>query len=476
MKRIRLHNNIKEALARLGSEVEISNQNSHYDINIHSEYLLIPLLNLVFNYKLVNANQIKKNFPAVDLVDTDNRVAFQITSSITKKKVSDTLESFIKNNLHIEYDDLYILFLSTKNSKINLDGIDKIIGEKLRFTENNLINLSAIVERIQPLPLARIEQIETFLTEEFREEKISQRVSKTDQKSNETEPYYVNLIEVQFPDLIYIADIDFDKKETRKSIKRKIASDRDIVKKAINDLSAGNYCEDWEISSDQIVSFRDLGNDPCLSPIVDHGTITPLTPDEYCASEPKLRIFKSLLNFTFKERVKTINIQWFHKDKIYRFKSPTLIKETKITWTMNKKAQPRAVIKEIWNKSKTHIVCFRHLAFYLSIHEFEGKWYFSFNPTYSFTSNDYRKSRFSKYYASGKKKNDDNQSVYHDYRFILWSLKKLDGSDLFSTSFPYEFNFGSPIEIESNYALDDMKWNPEIKKEKNSGITTNLFK
>ena len=475
MKRIRLHNNIKQSLARFSSEVEISNQNSHYDINIHSEYLLVSLLNLVFNYRLVNANQIKKNYPAVDLVDIENRVAFQITSSQTRKKISDTLESFIKNDLYKEFDDLYILFLTTKKSKLKLDWIDEIIGDSIRFTKRNLINLSDLAERTQSLPLEQIEQIETFLTEEFRDENITQRVSKTDQKSPQTELYYVNLIEVQFPDLIYIADINFDKKEIRKSIKRKRASDRDIVKRAINEFSGRNYCEDWEISANQIISFRNLSNDPCLSPIVDHGTITPLTIVEYCNDESKKRIFKALLNFTFKERVKTINFEWFHKDKLFRVKSPKLIKETKITWTMNKKAQPRAVIKEIWNKNKTHIVCFRHLAFFLNIHEFEDRWYFSFNPTYSFTSNGYNKSRFSKYYASGKKKNDDNQSVYHDFRFILWSLMKLDGSDLFSTSFPYEFTFGLPIKMESDYALDDLKWNPEIKKEKNQGAITNLF-
>lgn len=474
MKRVRLHNNIQEALARFSSEVEISNHNSNYDINVHSEYLLIPLLNLIFNYQLKNANQVKKNFPSVDLIDVENRVAFQITSSSTKKKVTNTLESFIKNDLHKDFDDLYVLFLTTRKSSITLDGLDHVIQGKIRFNENNLLNLSGLAEKVQPLPLAQIEKIEALLTEEFREEKVSQRVSKTDLKSSNTEPYFLNSIEVKFPNTVFVADIIFDKKEIRKQIKRRRVSDRDIVKREINNLSPDNYCEDWEISSDQIITFRDLNSDPCLSQLVDKGTVTPLSIEEYCSNNSKIRILKSLINFVFRERVKTINIEWYHKDKLYRIKSPKLIKETKVTWTMNKKPQPRAVIKEIWNKAKSHIVCFRHLAFYLNVHQFEGKWYLSFKPTYSFTSDGYRKSRFSKYYASGKKGEDDNQSVYHDYRFILWSLEKLDGSDLFSKSFPYDFQFESPIVLESDYAIDDAKWNPEIKK-RDSSTPNNLF-
>lgn len=474
MKRARLHNNIRESLSRFSSEIEISNQNSQFDINIHSEYLLRELLNKVFDYDLTNANQISKNYPAVDLIDEENRVSFQITSTLSKEKIKETIRRFVENNLYKKFDDLYILFLSTQKISIKLEGIESLTTGKLNFTSKNLLNLSKLSDKIQSLPLAKIEEIEEMLTEEFREEKVNFRIKTYSVNSKIVEPYVVNLVPIEFPEILNIGDINFDKSEVRKSIKKKRKiSDRDIVKQAINNISPDIYCEDWEISSDKIITFRDLYTDPCLSKLVDQGTITPMGIKEYCLNESQEKTFKSLVNFVFRERAKSVLFEWFQKDKIYRIKSPKLPKEVTVTWTMEKKPQPRAVIKEVWNEEKTHIVCFRHLAFFLNVYHFDDKWYLSFKPTYSFTSNGFRKSRFSKYYASGKKKEDDNESVYHDFRFILWNLRKLDET-LFDSSFPYKFKIGKIIKLESAYAIDDKKWNPKISKKSNLNII-NLF-
>lgn len=464
MKRIRLHSNIVSSLSRFSSEVEIYNKNSEFDINNHSEYLLIPLLNKIFDYNLINANQKKSNYPAVDLIDEDNRVAFQVTSTATKQKIKKTLEKFFQYNLESKFDTLYVLVITTRDVKIKLDDLDSLINGKFAFDSSNILNLSDLSGIIKSLSLARIEQIESLLTEEFREEKVSKRIRESDDTSLKEEIYVSNLIPVEFPELLYIADVKIEKEKYRKLIKRRRVSDRDLIKKAINELAPGHYCEDWEINANQIITFRNLDSDPCFSKIIDQGTLTPLSVEEYCSSEAKTLIFKSLVNFVFRERAKLVGFEWFQKDKLYRVKSPKLIKETKVTWTMNKKPQPRSVVKEIWNKKKTHIVCFRHLAFFLSVHEYENQWYLSFKPTYSFTSDGYRKSRFSRYYASGKKKEDDNESVYHDYRFIIWALRKIEDSGLFGDDPPYSFKLKEFVTFTSDYPIDENIWNPELPK------------
>jgi hypothetical protein len=474
MKRIRLFNNIVEAFSRFSSEIAIFNQNSQFDINDHSEYLLIPLLNSVFDYRLSNANRIKKNFPAVDLIDDGNGIAFQISSTVSSKKIKDTLEKFTQYDLHKKYDTLYILFLTTHKVQVSLEGLDAIIGGKLVFDATNLLNLSDLAGKIKELSISKIEQIESLLTEEFREEKVSRRIREADKTSKKKEPYIANIIPVEFPSVLYIADLGIGKADYRKLIKKRRIPERDIIKKAINELTPDHYCEDWVCSSDQIISFRDLSSDPCLSQLVDQGTITPLSIEEYCSSESKILIFKSLLGFTFRERSKDFGFEWYQKEKLYRVKSPKLAKETKVTWTMDQKAQPRAVIKEIWNKEKTHIVCFRHLAFFLSVHVYNNIWYLSFKPTYSFTSDGYRKSRFSKYYASGKKKEDDNESVYHDFRFILWTLRKMEDSGLFRKETPYEFKLKELFMFESDYPIDESIWNPKLSKTSDDSINSTI--
>ncbi len=70
---------IAKYLARFVEEVKSYNEMNLYDINIHSENALIPILNAVFDIKLQNANALhKKNYPSVDLTDDENKVAFQV--------------------------------------------------------------------------------------------------------------------------------------------------------------------------------------------------------------------------------------------------------------------------------------------------------------------------------------------------------------------------------------------------------------
>ena len=83
MNRINYISKINVYAARFVLEVEGLNASSHYDINIHADGFLIPVLNEVFGLRLENLHATqKKNFPAIDLAAFKNRVAFQVVSII----------------------------------------------------------------------------------------------------------------------------------------------------------------------------------------------------------------------------------------------------------------------------------------------------------------------------------------------------------------------------------------------------------
>lgn len=103
-----------------------------YDINIHAENLFIPILNIVFNLELKNANQFKKNFPAIDLVDEKKGIAFQLTKTPTQGRVMDVLKGFVSNNLHKQYSTLYI-FITSEKQEYNIEKIDKIVQGNFNF-------------------------------------------------------------------------------------------------------------------------------------------------------------------------------------------------------------------------------------------------------------------------------------------------------------------------------------------------------
>lgn len=72
---------ISELLSRFKVQVGILNASSLLDINVISEDFLIPILDIIFDCNLINANTISKNFPAIDLIDKTKRISFQITST-----------------------------------------------------------------------------------------------------------------------------------------------------------------------------------------------------------------------------------------------------------------------------------------------------------------------------------------------------------------------------------------------------------
>src|SRR5260221_13252851 len=105
-------NKINTYAARFVVEVEGFNSSGLYDINIHAEGFLIPVLNEVFGLRLENLNATqKKNYPAIDLADFKSRVAFQVTATSDFDKIKTTLETFKSHKLNEGFDVLYIYII-----------------------------------------------------------------------------------------------------------------------------------------------------------------------------------------------------------------------------------------------------------------------------------------------------------------------------------------------------------------------------
>ncbi|WP_316840053.1 SMEK domain-containing protein [Pedobacter gandavensis] len=137
-------NKIKKYLSRYQQLVKINTSNNEYDINIHSENTLIPILNVAFNANFVNANISKKNAEAIDLIDVKKRIGIQVTSTVKIAKVKSTLEKFVKSNFRNEIDTVYIYMLTDKQKKYSQQSIDRSKGN-LNFTvKKNIIDAADI--------------------------------------------------------------------------------------------------------------------------------------------------------------------------------------------------------------------------------------------------------------------------------------------------------------------------------------------
>lgn len=102
MKRGIYYNYISNKLTVLMYNIKQNGKLNLNDLNIHVESFFTYLLNIVFNYKLINMNSVQQNVESVDLRDDVNKIIVQVSSTSTKQKIENTL---IKESLQ-EYSRL----------------------------------------------------------------------------------------------------------------------------------------------------------------------------------------------------------------------------------------------------------------------------------------------------------------------------------------------------------------------------------
>ena len=162
--------NIAEDLALLSRKVSILNAVNLYDINIIAEDFFPGLLNLIYGYKLKNANHLEKNAPAIDLVDPENRIAVQVTSDNSSTKIKHTIEEL--NQAYQLYDRLVVLILTQKkNYSSNFDTQGMFTFEKTK----DIWDVEKLMKDIRELQTEQIKAISNYLSEELRNKYYSVR-------------------------------------------------------------------------------------------------------------------------------------------------------------------------------------------------------------------------------------------------------------------------------------------------------------
>lgn len=461
MNKQNLINAISELFARFRAEVENLNSMNLYDINIHSENVLIPILNKVYGVKLINANYEEKNASAVDLIDKENRVAIQITSTSDNQKIKDTLEKYKRYKLNNEFDTLYIYIITSKKDRYSDAPFEKVIEGKFNFTsKTHILDFKNILNEIGGwLSNTRLSEFLEILQDEFSENKIELRRHYLENKDTfHTQSLYPNIIEVFPQKSIYIGKLAIDRDEIiAKSWEtdwklKKNCSETQIVNRAMVFFKIPK-CYDWVVVEGNLISFRPLDErTESLSKLVEPGTTEEIDLYEYAKIDYKYeRVVLSLIDRCLQELLINKNIRWSNKENVYRFMPPKIPQKREIRWK-NKKIATRTVVKEIWDKEKKQITAFQQLSFNTQSFISEDKLYFSITPTWSFTYNGYQPIKKENEFITLQKKLEKNQSVYQHFMFISYCFSnKLDEDEV-----DYEYlKFSQPFNIELNYKLNE---------------------
>jgi hypothetical protein len=134
------------------------------DTHIYAENFYRDFLHLVYGWNLENLNEEQANIAAIDLGDREQRKAIQVTSDNSLDKIRNTLEKFVKNEWHKEFDELIFVRIGhvKKNHK-------KVIGSKNTIEVSIpecVIGVPEILQKIQNFSLEKMLEVQAFLERE----------------------------------------------------------------------------------------------------------------------------------------------------------------------------------------------------------------------------------------------------------------------------------------------------------------------
>lgn len=156
---------VTEKLTWVQMNIKQRNAIGRIDDNLGMEDLYCGILNIIFaDYKLQNANHVKMNCPAIDLVDVENGLAVQVTSTCSRDKITHTLEEFFSHGLEQTFSRLIIMQIGNRKTYSKVFEIKN--GFQFDPTEDIWDN-KKLLQKISELSISRLKQLNEYLDEQI---------------------------------------------------------------------------------------------------------------------------------------------------------------------------------------------------------------------------------------------------------------------------------------------------------------------
>jgi WD40 repeat protein len=165
---------IIELFSNWVGQINAYNEIRWYDINRYSEDIALYLLNKIYNYKLRNLNDEQEDYPAIDLGDEDNKIAFQITSSFDNEKIKKNLKTFSTKDVQTYTNGIYFLILTLgKTPEYKRKTKDEFKDIYPSFDpEHHIWTLNNLVKKIKAFKeddKSKVQEIIEYLEKELNE-------------------------------------------------------------------------------------------------------------------------------------------------------------------------------------------------------------------------------------------------------------------------------------------------------------------
>jgi len=157
---------IVEMLTNFRSEIQAFGALGLLNINKHSEHFIQRILNLTYGYELDNLNKETSNFPGLDLGDTGEGIAFQISSTRKSEKIDHTLSQCLKYKHYEKFASINVFLLTSKQSSYSINTVTEPF---FSFSpEKNIWDFNDLFKDIEKLPPSVMEILHNFIRTELR--------------------------------------------------------------------------------------------------------------------------------------------------------------------------------------------------------------------------------------------------------------------------------------------------------------------
>lgn len=164
MNRTQYFDYIEEHLDILSTRIRTRGKLNILDLNLHSESFYVDFLNLLYNWKLKNLNQNNQNVEGIDLVDDDNKIIVQVSSTSTKQKI----ESTLSKEIFKDYSSYRFIFISIANPADNLRKNNFKNPYKAKFVAtDDIYDIPKILKYIINLTIDKQRKVYEFIRKEL---------------------------------------------------------------------------------------------------------------------------------------------------------------------------------------------------------------------------------------------------------------------------------------------------------------------
>lgn len=155
---------IEARLSLLVTRLELRGGLNILDLHVHSENFYAGLLNLVFDWSLVNLNTVEQNAPAIDLIDRNILLFIQVSATGTKQKINSTLKKDLSR-----YAGYAFKFICITRPAPLLKTHTYENPHKLKFEPpEDILDCQSLLAVINGLPTSKMEAIRNYLLAELK--------------------------------------------------------------------------------------------------------------------------------------------------------------------------------------------------------------------------------------------------------------------------------------------------------------------